>query len=145
MLALAVALGLGRSGEVVSSAELKAQGDLFTYQGQPFTGTAQAESKGRKTEAEFWEGRMHGRYRSWHANGEMESEAYFENGKREGVAKFWNEQGQRLQETRFRDGLAKGDAMEWFPNGNLERRNGSCLWGNGFVGVPNILGIRCVC
>jgi antitoxin component YwqK of YwqJK toxin-antitoxin module len=110
LVALVAALGLGRSGETVSSADLKPQGDLFTYQGQPFTGTALAESKGRKTEAEFWEGRMHGRYRSWHANGKMESEAYFENGRREGVAKMWNEQGQILQETRFRKGLAEGDA-----------------------------------
>jgi len=59
---MVAALGLGRSGETISSADLQPQGDLFTYQGQPFTGTAQAESKGRKTEAEFWEGRMHGRY-----------------------------------------------------------------------------------
>ena len=88
MLAAVVALGLGRSGEVVSSADLRPQGDLFTYVGKPFTGTARAESKGRRTEAEFWEGRMHGRYQSWYRDGTRESEAYFENGRREGVAKF---------------------------------------------------------
>ena len=60
LVGLVAALGLGRSGETVSSEDLKAQGDLFTYQGKPFTGMALAESKGRKTEAEFWEGRMHG-------------------------------------------------------------------------------------
>ena len=91
LLALVAALGLGRSGQTVSSAELKAQGEIFTYEGQPFSGTALAETKGKRTEVEFWEGRMHGRYRSWHANGKMENEAYFENGRREGVAKFWNE------------------------------------------------------
>ena len=124
MLVAVAALGLGRSGEAVPSAELKARGDLFTYQGKPFTGTAKTESKDRKSEAEFWEGRMHGRYRSWHANGQLESEAYFENGKREGVAKLWNEGGQLLQETRFRGGLAEGDATEWYTNGRLERRTG---------------------
>ncbi|NBR68719.1 MAG: toxin-antitoxin system YwqK family antitoxin [Verrucomicrobia bacterium] len=128
VLAALVALGLGRSGETVSSADLKPKGDLFTYQGKPFTGAALAESKGRKTEVEFWEGRMHGRFRSWYANGKMESEAYFTNGKRDGVAQLWNEQGVLVQETRFRDGLAEGDAAEWYSNGNLERRAG---WQNG--------------
>ncbi|NDE85068.1 MAG: toxin-antitoxin system YwqK family antitoxin [Verrucomicrobia bacterium] len=123
-----VALGLGRSGESVPSANLKPKGDLLTYQGKPFTGTTVAESKGRKTEVEFWDGRMHGRYRSWYSNGKKESEAYFENGKREGVARLWNEQGVLVQETRFREGLADGEVTEWYPNGNLDRRTG---WQNG--------------
>ncbi|NBQ55884.1 MAG: toxin-antitoxin system YwqK family antitoxin [Verrucomicrobia bacterium] len=128
VLAALVTLGLGRSGETVSSTDLKPKGDLFTYQGKPFTGMALAESKGRKTEVEFWEGRMHGRYRSFYANGKTESEAFFENGKREGLARLWNERGQLLQETRFRGGLTEGDATEWYANGNMERRTD---WQNG--------------
>ncbi|NDC80591.1 MAG: toxin-antitoxin system YwqK family antitoxin [Verrucomicrobia bacterium] len=123
-----VTLSLGRSGERVSTSELKSQDGLFTHQGKPFTGTAVGESKGRKSEAEFWEGRMHGRYRSWYANGEKESEAYFENGEREGVARLWNEQGLLVQESRFRNGLSDGDVTEWYSNGNLERR---CGWQTG--------------
>ena len=119
-----VALGLSRSGEVVPISELKAKGDLFYRKGElePFTGTAEAENKKRKTEAEFWQGRMHGRYRSWFSNGQLESESYFEEGVREGIDRRWNQQGQILEETRFQKGLMDGARTEWYANGKVERR-----------------------
>ena len=119
-----VALGLSRSGEVVSVSELKAKGDLFYRKGEsePFTGMAEAENKKRKTEAEFWQGRMHGRYRSWFSNGQLESESYFEEGVREGIDRRWNPQGQILQETRFQKGLMDGARTEWYANGKVERK-----------------------
>lgn len=119
-----VALGLGRSGEVIPAGELKGRGELFFRQGEkePFTGTAMNQVAGKKTEAEFWQGRMHGVYRSWFANGQMEGEAHYEQGLREGRARLWDAKGQMVQETRFRAGLADGPVTEWYPNGKLERR-----------------------
>jgi len=119
-----VALGMGRSGDSIPASELRGKGDLFYRQGEtePFTGTAVTQVGGKKTEAEFWQGRMHGAYRSWFANGQMEGEAYFEKGVREGRARLWNKDGQMIKETRFREGLADGPATEWYPNGKMERR-----------------------
>ncbi|NBR70687.1 MAG: toxin-antitoxin system YwqK family antitoxin [Proteobacteria bacterium] len=119
-----VAWGMGRSGEAIPASELQGKGDLFYRQGEtePFTGTAVTQVGGKKTEAEFWQGRMHGAYRSWFANGQMEGEAYFEKGVREGRARLWNKDGQMIRETRFREGLPDGPATEWYPNGTMERR-----------------------
>lgn len=119
-----VALGMERSGEVVPAAELKGKGDLFYRKGEkePFTGTAVSQVAGKKTEAEFWQGRMHGVYQSWFPNGQMEGEAHFDKGVREGRARLWNKDGQMIKETRFREGLADGPATEWYPNGKMERR-----------------------
>ena len=119
-----VALGMERSGEVVPAGELKGKGDLFYRKGEkePFTGTAVSQVAGKKTEAEFWQGRMHGVYQSWFSNGQMEGEAHFDKGVRDGRARLWNEKGQIVRETRFRAGLADGPATEWYPNGKMERR-----------------------
>ena len=119
-----ITLGMGRSGDSIPASELRGQGDLFYRKGEkePFTGTAVRTVDGKKTEAEFWQGRMHGVYRSWFSNGQMEGEAYFEKGVREGRARLWNKDGQMIKETRFREGLADGPATEWYPNGKMERR-----------------------
>jgi hypothetical protein len=103
---------------------LKGKGDLFYRKGEkePFTGTAVSQVAGKKTEAEFWQGRMHGVYQSWFSNGQMEGEAHFDKGVREGRARLWNKDGQMIKETRFREGLADGPATEWYPNGKMERR-----------------------
>ena len=124
LLAGVVALGMERSGEVVPAGELKGRGDLFYRQGEkePFSGAAVTQVAGKKTEAEFWQGRMHGAYRSWFANGQMEGEAHFEKGVREGRARLWNAKGQLVQETRFHQGLPDGPATEWYPNGKMQRR-----------------------
>lgn len=124
LLAGVVALGMERSGELVPAGELKGRGDLFYRQGEkePFSGAAVTQVAGKKTEAEFWQGRMHGAYRSWFANGQMEGEAHFEKGVREGRARLWNAKGQLVQETRFHQGLPDGPATEWYPNGKMQRR-----------------------
>jgi antitoxin component YwqK of YwqJK toxin-antitoxin module len=119
-----VAFGVSRSGETIPAGELTGKGDLFFRQGEkePFTGIAVSGVRGKKTEVEFWQGKMHGSYRSWFENGRMEGEAHYDEGVREGRARLWNEKGQLLKETRFRKGLADGPATEWYPNGNMERR-----------------------
>ena len=124
VLAGVVALGMERSGEVIPVGELKGKGDLFYRQGEkePFTGIAVSQVGSKKTEAEFWQGRMHGAYRSWFSNGQMEGEAHFDKGLREGRARLWNEKGQLVQETRFHQGLPDGPATEWYPNGKMQRR-----------------------
>jgi len=119
-----VAMGMGRSGDSIPASELRGQGDLFYRRGEkePFSGAAVTQVAGKKTEAEFWQGRMHGVYRSWFANGQVEGEAHFEKGVREGRARLWNEKGQLVQETRFHEGLPDGPATEWYPNGKMQRR-----------------------
>ena len=49
---------------------------------------------GQKARAEvYYNGRIHGPYRSWYPNGQRREEGEFVQGKREGQWKAWNEDG----------------------------------------------------
>ena len=119
-----VMLFVGRVAETIPATELGRQGDLFYRKGEkrPFTGTAIAQGKGKKTESEFREGRMDGVHRSWYANGQIESEAHFGGGVRDGWMRLWGRDGRLLREAHFENGLADGRTTEWYPNGKMERR-----------------------
>ena len=123
-----VALGMGRTGDSIPASELRGQGDLFYRKGEkePFTGTAVSQVAGKKTEAEFWQGRMHGVYQSWFSNGQMEGEAHFDKGVRDGRHAFGTRRG-RLSE---RQDSGPGWPTGLQPNGiRMEKWRGGRLGG----------------
>lgn len=88
------------------------------------------------------EGKFHGTWTGWHANGQIAGERHYEMGEDVGLHRSWHENGQLQWEERYRDGEAEGVWRRWSANGVLELE---LKWSNGEVVskdcyVPDVCG-----
>lgn len=73
-----------------------------------------------RVEAHYKDGKLHGTYRRWHANGQLAAEEEYENGKWNGRRANWHENGQVLFDWRYREGkLEEGVWKSYHSNGAL--------------------------
>ncbi len=82
---------------------------------------------------EVVDGRAHGLYREWHANGQLKIEAVLIEGVADihdlaqatwvfhGKSKVWNDQGLLIGEFTYEKGLLHSPALYYFPNGKLQK------------------------
>ena len=59
----------------------------------------------------------HGRWNTWHENGQMECEGTYEYGLRTGVIQWWYPNGQLRLKGEYQAGKPIGDWVWWHPNG----------------------------
>ena len=86
----------------------------------PFTGVVRDMHPGGKpkSEANYRNGRPHGRVLFWHPNGKKRSAFNYLNGRLEGIASYWYDDGAKQVEATYRNGLRHGSSTDWWPNGN---------------------------
>lgn len=85
----------------------------------PFTGKMVKywPSGQQKEEAEYRDGKLHGKGTFWNENGQKIAEFEFRDGKPHGKWLIWNDNGQKEGEAEFRDGILIS-AKCWDNNGN---------------------------
>ena len=102
-----------------SELELKPNLGLMYYQGQPFTGisilyyseTIKAES------ITYVNGKRHGLYKKWFADGRLSFEAHYFNGLQEGTTKTWWKDGNMRSEANYTNGIVNGIQKQWYRSG----------------------------
>jgi antitoxin component YwqK of YwqJK toxin-antitoxin module len=63
------------------------------------------------------EAQSHGLWRTWHANGQLESEGTYQFGQENGKFTWWHSNGQQAVEGQFVDGQEDGAWVWWHTNG----------------------------
>jgi hypothetical protein len=63
--------------------------------------------------------RLSGRYRKWHANGQLRFDEMFERGTLHGRCRAWYDNGQLLCDTTYERGKLHGHSHAWLDNGEL--------------------------
>lgn len=90
----------------VDGDDLEWEGQLQTWNGQPFTGI------------EVWR----------FPDGAIESESTYKDGLKDGLSRTWDEHGQLLSQFTCRPGAAYGNRKEWHSNGQLAQ-DSNYEWG----------------
>jgi hypothetical protein len=67
----------------------------------------------------YLDGKMHGEYLSFYANGQQKSQRQFECNKIQGKEKEWYETGPIRKLKLWKDGYAHGEERQWHENGRL--------------------------
>jgi antitoxin component YwqK of YwqJK toxin-antitoxin module len=70
--------------------------------------------------AEYINGLLHGKYRTWYVNGQLECECTCIRNRIEGEYRMWYENGQIMEHSFYVDGLKDGVSKEWDINGILK-------------------------
>ena len=68
--------------------------------------------------SEYREGLLHGEYKTWYANGQIECHCYCFRNRIEGEFNSWYENGQIMEQSVYKDGLKDGLSKEWDKKGN---------------------------
>jgi len=74
----------------------------------------------REREIEQRDGKPHGKKVTWYENGQKEFDGEYRDGKLHGKATQWHENGQKEFDGEFRDGKLHGKATQWYENGQKE-------------------------
>lgn len=69
--------------------------------------------------SEYMNGLLHGKYRTWYGNGQLECECTCIRNRIEGEYRMWYENGQIMEHSFYIDGLKDGISKEWDINGIL--------------------------
>lgn len=74
--------------------------EVFSLDGQPFTGLAEDKHPNGQLRAQYpiEQGKIHGIVREWWDNGQPSTETHFEHGLRHGSNRYWNREGRLLKE-----------------------------------------------
>lgn len=94
-----------------------------TEKDNPFTGYAVSvypESKSKKYEVSFRNGKLHGDGKKFFESGPIMAELKFKNGKKEGIEKSYYESGGLLSQVEFKDGLEEGPAKSYYESQKLK-------------------------
>jgi len=75
-----------------------------------------------RSEGEFVEGKPHGFWKYWYANGQREKSGTYKNGVEDGVWTYWYENGQRSKEGAFADGKEQGEWTFWYESGQTKEK-----------------------
>lgn len=72
-----------------------------------------------EADGEIWRV-QHGKWKTWHSNGQQASEIVFNRGTPQGVWRFWHENGQLAQVVPYnKQGRVDGEIKWWDENGKL--------------------------
>jgi antitoxin component YwqK of YwqJK toxin-antitoxin module len=63
------------------------------------------------------DGKSHGHWKAWYANGQLESDSVWAAGYESGIASRWYEDGQKASESNYVDGIQTGVMTLWHRNG----------------------------
>ena len=74
------------------------------------------------------DGKKHGKWTAWHANGKKNTEVEWRNGKLHGKTTHWHDNGQKSMEGEYRDSEYHGVRVTWDSEGRLLNE---VLWDNG--------------
>jgi antitoxin component YwqK of YwqJK toxin-antitoxin module len=115
--------------------EVAINGDITEYTVDP-TGNIQGEQIVKKqtgeiiSRADYVNGLLHGKYKTWYLNGQLECECTCFRNKIEGEYKMWYENGQIMEHSVYVNGLKDGMSKDWAINGELVHNrlyvNGEC-------------------
>jgi antitoxin component YwqK of YwqJK toxin-antitoxin module len=80
---------------------------IFLFNAKPFTGVAidHNEHGVKISEAPFVDGKEHGVFKAWHANGRLSWERPYVHGESHGVGREWYEDGSLKSETTYEFGV----------------------------------------
>ncbi len=85
------------------------QRDGITYvkgEDTPFTGKrVKFHKNGRKKwEADYLEGKKHGKFTMWRKDGQKRMEVHYQNGKKHGKSTIWRKNGEKFGEATYKHG-----------------------------------------
>jgi len=78
-------------------------------------GTPCFEAQQRLDESGVWV--LHGRWTSWHENGQVQEQGWYENHREVGGWQWWDDNGQRIAVGSFVDGKREGVWSFWYSDG----------------------------
>lgn len=78
-------------------------------------GTPCFEAQQRLGESGVWV--LHGRWTSWHENGQVQEQGWYENHREVGDWQWWDDNGQRIAVGSFIDGKREGAWSYWYSDG----------------------------
>jgi len=112
---------IGCSEKRVLYSELKESGGLFYFQGEPFTGVAfdMFDETKFKFEKSIKSGKLYGKSKEYHKNGEVYEEGDYENGIKVGIWKSYHDNQQLAEEGKFVNGAKIGVWKSYHFNGKL--------------------------
>jgi len=101
---------------------LKETGDLFYFNGKPYTGVAfkMWTEKQLKEEWSFKDGKNDGPFRNYYENGQLREEGSFKDGKLDGPFKAYYENGQLKEDRSYKDEIPDGIQKWYYENGQLK-------------------------
>ena len=101
--------------------QLESKGDIYCFAEEPYTGSV-IKFHTNKKKAEIYSlknGKLHGLWREWNAEGQMINQAKYRNGRLHGAFLQFRSDGSREFEVTFVDGVENGPFKRWFKNGKL--------------------------
>ena len=101
---------------------LRAQNGILYFNGQPYTGRVFHQYQGTSDTAGisgYLDGREHGIWKKYYANGKLQETRYFDHGNKTGAYLAWWENGRKKLEYRFDNDEYEGICREWNANGRL--------------------------
>ena len=103
----------------VAYASLAYDNGRYTFQGEPFTGTATEHHPNGKLAKSFGfkDGTNHGVARQWTEDGTLVVETHFENGTRHGKNTYWNPDGSLQKEQVYDQGNVTSETWHTVPGG----------------------------
>jgi len=116
----AVSVALLPQVTVIDRAELSVDQTLGlrVYKGQPFTGEARIYKQQQLVSSEYFvDGKRHGLYIKYFANGQVSYQAVFKDGLRHGEATSWWQNGNLMSKTPYTEGKMHGFAYQWYKTG----------------------------
>ena len=125
----------------VSNTDLESKENLLYYKNQPFSGTLSSKVDTVViNEANYLNGKKHGKEQKLYANGEIAVLRFYQNGKKSGIHKAWWNNGQLKFVRQFDNyGNPTGIQQEWYSNGKLAKEL-HYMNGNG-IGFTENLGL----
>lgn len=98
--------------------------DILTESGRvPDGPVVEYYGDGKTIEAEmtYVSNRLHGEFRTYDTNGNLDIHCTYSNGMKQGVLRNYLESGKIRQETEYQEGKRWGTEKEWYSNGKLDR------------------------
>jgi antitoxin component YwqK of YwqJK toxin-antitoxin module len=86
---------------------------------QPFTGKhlCKYENGQKKTEGNYKDGKLDGKWTVWYENGQILKEENWKDNIPDGNWTYWFENGQKKSEVNYKDGKLDGVYNSWYENG----------------------------
>jgi len=101
--------------------QLESKGEIHYFEEKPYTGSV-VKFHTNKRKAEIYSlknGKLHGLWREWNAEGQIINQAKYRNGRLHGTFIQFRSDGSREFEVSFVDGVENGLFKRWFKNGKL--------------------------
>ncbi len=109
-------------GKFIGNAYYDVEGKVYSESGDPsgtFSHIGYSESGDLLVTGSYLDGKKHGLFTNFHANGNVESKEYFEEGVQQGQASYYYSDGTLKYEYSFKDDIQNGYYRSYYKNGQI--------------------------